>query len=59
MNPKVKDVKPGSDYTLVLAFSQDEFRSIITSDPDGYCVELYYNKNANDGMQTDTHPSRG
>jgi len=40
-------------------FDQDEFRSIITSDPDGYCVELYYNKNANDGIHTDPYPSRG
>ena len=23
---------------------QEEFRSIIVSDPDGYCIELYYNK---------------
>jgi catechol-2,3-dioxygenase len=30
---------------------QKEFRSIITSDPDGYCVELYYNKNPNKSMQ--------
>jgi catechol-2,3-dioxygenase len=28
----------------MVEFDQDEFQSIITSDPDGYCVELYYRK---------------
>jgi catechol-2,3-dioxygenase len=28
----------------IVDFDQDEFQSIITSDPDGYCVELYYRK---------------
>ena len=28
----------------IVEIDQDEFESIITSDPDGYCVELYYNK---------------
>ena len=27
-----------------LEFDQEEFRSIITADPDGYCVELYHRK---------------
>ena len=33
-----------SEDTDIVEFNQDEFQSIITSDPDGYCVELYYNK---------------
>ena len=28
----------------LIEIDQAEFRSIIVSDPDGYCVELYYNK---------------
>ena len=28
----------------LVEFDQDEFQSIITGDPDGYCVELYYRK---------------
>jgi len=28
----------------IVDMDQEEFRSIITSDPDGYCVELYYVK---------------
>ena len=28
----------------IVDIDQEQFRSIITSDPDGYCVELYYNK---------------
>jgi catechol-2,3-dioxygenase len=28
----------------IVEFDQVEFRSLITSDPDGYCVELFYNK---------------
>ena len=35
----------------IIDFDQDEFQSIITSDPDGYCVELYYNKQPNNPMQ--------
>ena len=31
-------------------FDQEEFHSIITSDPDGYCVELYCNKTPGNGM---------
>ena len=33
-----------SDDDDIVEFDQDEFQSIITEDPDGYCVELYYNK---------------
>ena len=33
-----------SEDTEMVEFDQDEFQSIITSDPDGYCVELYYRK---------------
>jgi len=30
--------------TDIQEFDQVEFQSIITSDPDGYCVEIYYRK---------------
>lgn len=36
-----------SEDADIVEFDQEEFRSIITSDPDGYCVELYYNKQPN------------
>jgi catechol-2,3-dioxygenase len=35
-----------SDDDDIVEFDQDEFQSIITEDPDGYCVELYYRKSA-------------
>ncbi len=28
----------------IVDIDQEQFQSIITSNPDGYCVELYYNK---------------
>ena len=31
-----------SDDDDIQEFDQDEFQSIITGDPDGYCVEIYY-----------------
>jgi len=37
----------------MVAFDQEEFQSIITSDPDGYCVELYYRKQPNNGLEHD------
>jgi catechol-2,3-dioxygenase len=35
-------------------FDQDEFHSVITRDPDGYCVELYYRKQANNRIFSPT-----
>ena len=35
----------------MVEFDQEEFQSIITSDPDGYCVELYYRKQPNKGFE--------
>ena len=35
----------------LVEFDQAEFQSIITSDPDGYCVEVYYHKHP--------HPTAG
>ena len=36
-----------SDDDDIQEFDQAEFQSIITSDPDDYCVEIYYNKQTN------------
>jgi catechol-2,3-dioxygenase len=33
-----------ADDGEMIEFDQPEWASIITSDPDGYCVELFYNK---------------
>jgi catechol-2,3-dioxygenase len=38
----------------IVDIDQDEFQSIITSDPDGYCVELYYRKQPSHGTQATT-----
>ena len=40
-----------SEDPEMVEFDRDEFRSIITSDPDGYCVELYYNKQPNNTIE--------
>lgn len=40
-----------SEDAEMVEFDQDEFQSIITSDPDGYCVELYYRKQPNNRLQ--------
>ncbi|MHB9027109.1 MAG: VOC family protein [Armatimonadota bacterium] len=32
------------DDLEIVEFDQPEFRSFITVDPDGYCVEIFYNK---------------
>ena len=37
----------------IVEFDQEEFQSIITSDPDGYCVELYYRKQPNNALKHD------
>lgn len=42
---KLRDEFKGDED--IVEFDQDEFQSIITSDPDGYCVELYCRKQPN------------
>ena len=37
----------------IVDIDQEEFQSIITQDPDGYCVELYYNKQPNKAIDGD------
>ena len=39
---KLKDEFSEDDGLVEI--DQDEFQSVITCDPDGYCVEVYYNK---------------
>ena len=41
----------------MVEFDQPQFASIITSDPDGYCVELYYNKEWHNGLDEHNDPS--
>jgi len=36
----------------IVNIDREDFQSIITSDPDGYSVELYYNKQPNQPVQT-------
>lgn len=43
--PKLKDEFSEDDD--IQEFDQEEFQSIITGDPDDYCVEIYYRKQSN------------
>ena len=53
-----------ADDTDIVEFDEPEFQSFITSDPDDYCVEIYYDKRrreraANKASHATSEPAPG